>query len=55
MLQASVLQVLATAVAAAAAAAVVGVRQKRNSFAVEGGILRTALSLISRRDYVIEM
>jgi len=53
VLQASVLQVLATTVAVAAV--VVGVRQKRNSFAVEGGILRTALSLISRRDYVIDM
>jgi hypothetical protein len=34
-----VLQVLATTVAVVVG---VGVRQKRNSFAVEGGILRTA-------------
>ena len=39
MLQTSVLQVLATTVAVVVG---VGVCQKRNSFAVEGGILRTA-------------
>jgi hypothetical protein len=50
VLQASVMQVLATV-----AVAVVEVRQKRNSFAVKGGILWTALSLVSSRDNVIEM
>lgn len=39
MLQTSVLQILATTVVVVVG---VGVRQKRNSFAVEGGILRTA-------------